>query len=214
MKITKVNTPNDQYYKYKTKKSQIVLHHTVSPSNNAWGDINYWLSDKRHVGTAYIIDSKGRIYEFFNPKYWGHAIGLKRSVLKRLDFADWKTRNVTLNKGSIQIELDSLGPVNNKGESVAYGAKYKAKEIVSYKDGFRGYKHFEKYSPKQLESLKELLEHLCSNFDIDKTYNPDMWDVSKEAIGGKNGIYTHVSYRSDKSDCHPQKELIEILKSL
>jgi hypothetical protein len=41
-----------------------------------------------------------------------------------------------------------------------------------------------------------------------------MWDVSKNALSGKPGIYTHVSYRKDKSDCVPQPELITALQSL
>ena len=41
-----------------------------------------------------------------------------------------------------------------------------------------------------------------------------MWEVSQDALCGKPGIYTHVSFRKDKSDCHPQKELIQMLKEL
>jgi hypothetical protein len=33
-------------------------------------------------------------------------------------------------------------------------------------------------------------------------------------LRGDKGIFTHVSYRKDKRDCHPQKELVEILKSI
>ena len=39
-----------------------------------------------------------------------------------------------------------------------------------------------------------------------------MWNASTYALEVKSGIYTHVSFRKDKSDCHPQKELIEIIK--
>jgi hypothetical protein len=41
-----------------------------------------------------------------------------------------------------------------------------------------------------------------------------MWDISANALKGVNGIYTHVSYRSDKNDCSPQFNLIETLKTL
>jgi hypothetical protein len=41
-----------------------------------------------------------------------------------------------------------------------------------------------------------------------------MWGLSNTAIRGNKGIFTHVSYRKDKSDCHPQKELVDVLKSI
>ena len=50
-------------------------------------------------------------------------------------------------------------------------------------------------------------------YNIPLEYNQDMWDVSINALKGAPGIWTHVSYRSDKSDCHPQPELIEMLQS-
>ena len=41
-----------------------------------------------------------------------------------------------------------------------------------------------------------------------------MWDISDKALAGEAGVWTHVSFRTDKSDCHPQPELIQMLKSL
>ena len=41
-----------------------------------------------------------------------------------------------------------------------------------------------------------------------------MWDVSKNALTGKPGVWSHTSYRFDKSDIHPQQEVIDMLKSL
>ena len=38
--------------------------------------------------------------------------------------------------------------------------------------------------------------------------------VSIAALSGKKGVYTHNSVRTDKSDVFPQKELIEMLKSI
>jgi len=51
----------------------------------------------------------------------------------------------------------------------------------------------------------------CGNKMI-KYYNSDIWDISRSALEGSPGIYTHVSFRKDKSDCQPQEELQEILK--
>ena len=36
-----------------------------------------------------------------------------------------------------------------------------------------------------------------------------MWDYSRSAMNGSPGIFTHVSFRKDKSDCFPQVEMVE-----
>ncbi len=41
-----------------------------------------------------------------------------------------------------------------------------------------------------------------------------MFETNKQALNGYHGVFTHVSYREDKSDCHPQPELIQMLKSI
>jgi len=42
----------------------------------------------------------------------------------------------------------------------------------------------------------------------------NVFSLSKDALSGKPGIFGHCSYRLDKSDIHPQKEMIDMLKSL
>ena len=41
-----------------------------------------------------------------------------------------------------------------------------------------------------------------------------MWDISENALSGQPGIFTHTSVRSDKTDCHPQPELVRMLIEL
>ena len=59
-----------------------------------------------------------------------------------------------------------------------------------------------------------LIIYLSNKYNIPLDYNENMWNVSHDALAGKSGIWTHVSYRQDKSDCHPQEELINALKKL
>ncbi len=63
------------YYTRQIKKDLIVIHHTVN--NSAIGTVNYWNSDNRTIGTAYVIDQRGIIYETFNPKYWAYHTGIE-----------------------------------------------------------------------------------------------------------------------------------------
>jgi hypothetical protein len=55
---------------------------------------------------------------------------------------------------------------------------------------------------------------LCKTYDIPKDYNEDIWDVTKRAMSGYDGIFTHNSVRKDKSDMYPCPRVIDMLKSL
>lgn len=211
-KIDMVDFPKDQYYRAKTEKYQIYLHHTVSPGHSAKGDINYWLSTKSRIATHVIIDQNGQIWQCFSSKYWAHHLGIKTEVFQKLNL---ESLNLYLNKHSLSIELDSLGPLHADGSSKAYGSRCRQHGgIVEYTDKYRGFQYFERYTDAQLESLQMLLKYWSGVYEIDTTYRDEMWDVSKIALSGKSGIWTHTSVRPDKSDCHPQEELIQILKSL
>ena len=169
-----------QYFKEKTLKTQIVIHHTAG-GGNAENVIHGWDFNPERVATAFVIDSKGEVFKAFEPEFWAYHLGLKTS------------QNLSLNKGSIGIELCNWGQLIKK---------------------FRGFEFYHKYNDLQIESLRKLILELTAKFAINKKYNSDMWDISLNAILGKNGIYTHVSYRLDKNDCSPQINLITMLQNL
>jgi N-acetyl-anhydromuramyl-L-alanine amidase AmpD len=193
---------NDQYFKEKQFKNQIVIHHTAGGSN-ADNVIHGWNFNVERIGTAFVIDGKGVIKQAFEPEYWAYHLGLKSG------------NNLSLNKGSIGIELCNWGQLVKKGDKYFnyVNKEVPENEVVQLKK-FRGFEYYHKYNDLQLESLKKLLQNLCAKFAINKQYNSDMWDISANALKGVNGIYTHVSYRSDKNDCSPQFNLIETLKTL
>jgi hypothetical protein len=87
-------------------------------------------------------------------------------------------------------------------------------QVIELEKPFRGSKYFQKYTDKQLKSLQILVNYLCETHNIPKTYNPEMWEYSRSAMNGSPGIYSHLSFRKDKSDCFPQKELIAIIQNL
>lgn len=216
-KIAKVDFPENQYYKEETNKNQIVLHHTVS-GKGIDGDVATWLGDPSRVATHFIIERNGVINQCFSSKYWGHHLGLKSEFLKSKGFSDYQTRNTILNKESISIEIDSWG-ILTKNSNGTYNSCYNKQvtpdiQVTEYVNKFRGGSYFEKYTNEQIQSVGELVVYLAKKYNIPLIYNEDMWDVSKNALSGNAGIYTHCSYRNDKSDCHPQQELINLLKTL
>ena len=87
-------------------------------------------------------------------------------------------------------------------------------DFVEYKGGFRGFNYFEAYTNEQISACETLIKYLSEKYSIQVNYNEDMWNVSSNALKGESGIWSHVSYRSDKSDCHPQTTLIEMIKNL
>jgi len=202
-KIEQSNLAPLQYFTEKQPKKQIVLHHTVS-GPNAKNVVNSWNNTPQRVGTAFIIDGAGIIHQCFSSAHWAHHLGTRLH------------NNTLLNQQSIGIELCNYGGL--KFRNGKYYTVYKSiipeNEVVDYGIEWRGFRFYHKYNADQLSVLKTLLLYLCDKYSINKAYQPDMWNLSLKAISGGSGIFSHVSYRKDKSDCHPQLELIQTLRSL
>lgn len=195
--------PKDQYYPEAHTKKQIVLHHTVS-GPNARNVISAWGNTPIRVATPFVIDGQGIIHQCFSSANWAHHLGTHQH------------NNTLLNQQSIAIELCNWGGLvakNGKYYST-FNREVPKEEVVDYGMQWRGYRYFHKYKDEQLESLKSLLEYLCEKYAIPNTYQPEMWKLNPQALSGTPGIWSHVSFRADKSDCHPQLSLINMLKSL
>ncbi len=224
-KIQQCPLPENQYYKEVHPKNQIYLHHTVS-GDGFDGDIGSWKNTPEKVATCIVVERNGDIIQCFSSKFWAHHLGVTSKELQKNGIPS--NRNLELNQCSIGIEIDSWGglvkdtdgqfyPATWDGKKFAPNKKVKAipsVNVVEYPKGFRGFYCFEKYTPQQIQAVKDLLVYWCDFYKIPKVYNADMFDVSKNAYNKTAGIYTHVSVRSDKSDIHPQAEIISMLKSL
>ena len=211
-----------KYYKVEWPKDQVVLHHTVS-GPGIQGDLNTWKDFTSHIATCMIVERDGKNNQLFSSKYWGYHLGAGKA---------------SLDQRSIALELDNwgglfLGDGNNKqfGKNAdrtpriiktmqgkfytVYGSVVDV-PVTYYPDGFRGYYYYESYTYEQLRAIGELILLWNERFGIPLDYKEDMWDVSQKALSGEKGVWTHVSYRkpSDKQDCHPQPELIDLLKYL
>jgi len=221
-KIETVQFPEDQYIKEIYPKTQIVLHHTIS-GTSVNGDISSWEGTPERVGTCIIVDRAGTPWQLFSSKYWAGHLG---------------AGNSNLDKHSIGIEIDSWGwlilgdgTVKQFGKNpdgtpkmiyTVPGRYYtfygNSVYVVTqyYPNGFRGYNYYEKYTEAQIRTVGELILYWNKVYGIPLTYNTGMWEVSQDALGGKPGIWGHTSYRnaSEKTDPHPQENLIEMLKTL
>jgi len=219
--IKQLRLAENQYMPEEFKKTQIVIHHTAggpSPINAITG----WNANEERVGTAFVIAGKpssatsnykdGEIYQCFSSKHWAHHLGLKAVHL-----TSGGKSNTALNQGSIGIEVSNWGYLTKAADGTFrtyVNTVVPADQVYTYTTPFKGHIYYQKYTAAQIESLRQLLVYLCDKYGIPKTYNADMWDISKPALKGNPGIYTHVSYRPDKTDMHPQAELVNMLKSL
>jgi len=207
--VVQIPFGEDQYYKASYPKEQIVLHHTVS-DGTAQSVADWWKSKEDRVGTPIIIDKEGIMYQLFSSRFYAGHVG---NVDKEMQKFGLPIRSCS--KNSIGVELINLGGLTKVGNDLIddYKRVYKG-EFVYYPDGYRGFKYFAKYPQKQIDTLKALIIFWGNMHNIPIKYNDDIWNVNKRALSGEKGVYTHTSFRSDKSDLHPQLEMIEMLKNL
>lgn len=221
-KIVQYNLPDVQFVKEEHAKKQIVLHHSAG-WDNARGMFDGWAADKQRVATALGIVDDGTIYQCFPSKYWawhinvlskGNAIRTDARFKKFMTYAHAES----LEKSSVAVEVCNWGPLVFDGNATFKswaGAKIDEKKVVEYDGpGFRGHKYFERYTDAEIESLWKLIRYWSQRYDIPTRYRPEMWVVNQSAIAGDPGVWSHTSFRSDKTDMHPQPELLQMLISL
>jgi hypothetical protein len=201
------------------------------------GDIDRGRKDPKKVATHFIVDYDGVIHQLFSTRFWCHHLGVKddffRKILGEEHLIISPKNNILnnhiLNKESIGIEIDSWGPLlENNGK--LYPIKWdldlrrympntnikpiSQDHILKLDKPYRGYTYFEKFSKAQIKSVEMMLFYFNEKYGIPLTYNSDMFEVSKKALLGTPGIWSHSSVRADKYDIMPQPEMIAMLKSL
>ena len=208
-RLTQYNLNKGQYIevdKSKAYKKQIVLHHTAGGS--AKSSIDYWNNSADKIGTAFVIDRCGKILQAFPSWCWAYALGINQANYKLIE------------SQAIQIELANYGQLKMYGNSVhhefysAYGNKVSPDIVETLPISFRGGKYYEQYSNEQIDSLILLIKYLADVYNIDAKFKSDIFDLNQRALRGDGGLYTHCSYRADKSDIFPQPNLIDALKSI
>ncbi len=223
-KSTKLFLNDDEYINELHFKKQIILHHTAGGPRPDF-TIGWWEQETQRVGTAFVIGRKtgvnpnpfdGVVYRAFPEYLWAYHLGLssKNSNISA-------EQRSSLNKTSIGIEICSYGPVIKQEDgtfkTVVNNKVILADEVMDMGSEWRGYRYYEKYTEKQLDACKHLILTLAWFFNIpivQTEYDKEWFGIDKDALNGTPGIWTHVHYRKDKTDCFPQPELIEMLNSL
>ena len=219
-KINQVPLKDSQYVKESIKKLQIVLHHTAGNSSGP-STIRMWDNDDRgRIATCITISGKGlskdtydgEICQAFASKYWAYHLGIKPDVF-RAQGLPYRS----LDPIAIGIEICNWGPLTNKnGKYYNYvNRQVPADQVCELSVPYKGHKYYHKYTDAQIQSVKDLLVYWKNLWNIPIEYKEeDMWKVSKNALSAVPGVYSHNSYRRDKSDIYPCPRMIEMLKSL
>jgi hypothetical protein len=122
-----------------------------------------------------------------------------------------------LDKHAIAIEICNWGPIEKiNGKFYNYvDREIPADQVTELETPYKGHKYYHRYTDAQIESTRQLLLYWRDTYGIDLTYREeDMWTISTQALKGEQGVYTHNSYRKDKSDIYPCPRMIAMLKSL
>ena len=211
------------FYDGPTPKTQIYIHHTAGATKSPSKTIRGWSKRTDHVATHYITNNLGDKEQLFADEAWANHLGIKSSVFTR---AGVKSQN--LNKVSLGIEMQSYGWCDLKGGKYVtyYGNTLSADRVGKPVDkngnfiSYKGHAFYEKYNAANIANVKSIVVGWMNKYSIPFIYNydelfPNLKEpISKNAISGKKGVYTHNSVRIGKSDVWPQAELIAMLKSI
>lgn len=218
-KIKQVPLSSGQYIDKEVKKVQIVLHHTAGNSS-APATIKMWNADDRgRIATCIVISGKGvskdtydgEICQAFGSKKWGYHLGLKQNIFRSKGVA-YKS----IDPIAIGIEICNWGPLDKVGDKYYnyVDREVSVDQVCVLSAPYKGHLYYHAYTDAQIESVRQLLVYWSKIHGIDLTYNEDIWGISVRALKGENGVFTHNSYRKDKSDVSPQPKLIAMLKAL
>jgi len=199
MIIKKHLYPN-QYIAQRVPKRAIVLHHTAGGSATA--TLEWWANDNAKVGTAYVIDRDGTIYEAFPPECWSWHLGLQDVT---------NDSNIYLNKVTIGIELCNWGYLTERDGQYYNYVNQPVSNVYKLDKPYKGFHYFEDYTDFQLMALAGLIKQLSSYFKIPITpLTMDSFNYRNQSFFTtlSEGLYTHGALRSDKTDIYPHEGLI------
>lgn len=214
-KIIKKHLSNGQYLTDTSEKCNIFLHHTAGlTAQGAWG---WWEQTPDRIGTPYLIDRNGDIFECFDPKSWAFHLGVKGQAHDD-------------EKHSIGIEIVAAGHLYGENKNMfmpLYPKTTSEKEIPAddicvLSKPFVGSTNFHAYSDAQIISLCQLLGQIKGQFPtipFPTEFTAAMLDYNPKNIetmtkGVLKGIYGHHSVRNDKDDLFPQPNLLMALDFL
>jgi len=205
------NGPNGPFYfaDQTSNKKQITIHFTAggpNPANNvAWWN-TFHNQNGFHISTHYLLGGDGFIEQVFPLQNYANHTGVGGRAK---------------NKYNIGIEICNYGFGYPERWLGSQGRATLVDKNGNEMESWRGVKNYQPLSSGQIQGLRSILLQIKSAYpSIPLAFNYDNCfpgnSVSPAALEGVPGLYTHNSFKpkGQKWDVHPQKELVEMLKSL
>ena len=187
-------------------------------------DLKYWANHlgSRQKGSSYLqkatisIELEGvGFLKYVN----GTGMRTKRGEISFSNDARFKQGTQSFTYEKLKGGIDEI--------AVAKPVEMNSDGSLKVQPNYRGYTYYQAYTTPQLATLRKVLGEIKKaypNIVIGSTYSgekgtkfneqfPGKGEISSTAFKNQPGIYTHNSYRTDKRDVFPQKELIELLQN-
>lgn len=183
---------DNNYYKVENRKTQIVIGHT---SRKDMYHFSSWVN--RHNGkykktAAFTIDTDGKIYQHFNPKYYSDYIDIH-------NMGPFTIPVVLTNIG--WLERDTLN--DRYYDWLGHSYIFDSGEVV--KEKWRNRDYWVRYSNEQLKSLRELTDYLCNEFKINN--NCISHTMFNEDVDIYEGITFKSNYYQESTDVNPSFDM-------
>ena len=189
-----------QYFQEQVKKDLIVLHFTAGTT--AAGAFQSWQSTAVEVGTAYILDRDGTIYETFPGEYWAYHLGIEGAE------SAWHRHD----KRSIGIEIVNPGGLKRRADTLFWWPQnYSTAWCPIHESGkfhesnYRGIDYWATFTMQQYVALPFLVRWL------QKVHGIPGHLLAEDRRGGMDwgffrdfqGVASHANFRADKTDIGP-----------
>lgn len=181
----------------KCDKRQIILSHTASSIEDFMIKIKNRYNGKYDKVPTYIISLGGVVYEMFKPQYYTKFMG-----------------DPSIDKHSISIMLENRGWLYyNENDGYYYDWKsHKFLEAGVVEKEWRGKKCWSPYSDIQYDKLTNLIEELCSTFNIEKAFVGDNTLIEKPKKF--RGIISRCNYIKSYYDLSPAFDFTKLNESI
>jgi hypothetical protein len=141
-----------------------------------------------------------------DERHWAFTLGLNKAITNRIE----------IEREAITIELLNWGWLTKNGSQWhSYMGEVKSitdNNVEELPKSWRGKRFFHKYTDEQVQACLELCKDISERMEISLIgWNSPLWyEQNQAALGKVNGIYTHASYRTDKTDLSPQSVFARI----